>query len=107
MINININLSRIDKTKIYVGKDGNKYVNLILCKRKEADKFGNTHFLAMPKDKENKDAQTIFVGSGKEYVYKSEVTEDVLGFKKPEIVPVPKPTMEDAVNFEIPDDLPF
>jgi len=65
MITISLNLSKIPKEKITTGKDGCKYVNITLNERKAPDKFGNTHFVAMYKTKEERNEQTVYIGSGK------------------------------------------
>lgn len=66
-IKLNIDLSSLPKDRIYTAKNGKKYISLTLLQRKEADKFGNTHTIALSKTKaeiEGK-AATVYVGSGK------------------------------------------
>jgi hypothetical protein len=45
IINVSINLDKIDKSKIIAGKKG-KYLNLTIgANRNGEDQFGNTHYL--------------------------------------------------------------
>lgn len=69
MITISICLSDLPKDKIKEGKNGKKYINLVLSERKEVGKFDETHTLTVSRTKEERDAQTpaMYVGSGKEY----------------------------------------
>jgi len=68
-INIGINLSRLPKDKITVDGNGNKWINLEVVERRETDKYGNTHFVAVSKTKTQREsgAITIYVGNGKVY----------------------------------------
>ena len=69
ILTLSICLSKLPKERIRVGSDGLKYIDLVAIKRKEPDKIGNTHFIALSQTKQEKEssAQTVFVGSGKEY----------------------------------------
>jgi len=87
---ISICLSDLPKEKMTTAENGKKYINLVLWERKKPDKYGNTHFLAVSKGKEDKDAKTIFCGNGKTIE------------PKPNIV-----TVADVSNNEEDDQLPF
>ena len=89
MINLNICLSDLPKAKITEGKDGKKYVNLVLWENREPDKFGNTHSITVSKSKEEKDQPNIYVGNGKSFG------------AKPQAITAQEPTKSES------DDLPF
>ena len=71
MITLSICLSDLPKEKIQTASNGKKYINLVVDKRKEAGKYGETHTLYVSQSKEEREAKEDkkYVGSGKEYVY--------------------------------------
>ena len=71
MITLSVCLSDLPKEKIQTANDGKKYINLVVDKRKEAGKYGETHTLYVSQSKEEREAKDDkkYVGSGKEYVY--------------------------------------
>jgi len=71
MITLSICLSDLPKEKIQTASNGKKYINLVVDKRKEAGKYGETHTLYVSQSKEEREAKydKKYVGSGKEYVY--------------------------------------
>ena len=71
MITLSICLSDLPKEKIQTATNGKKYINLVVDKRKEAGKYGETHTLYVSQSKEEREAKNDkkYVGSGKEYVY--------------------------------------
>jgi len=73
MITISVCLSDLPKDKITTApSNGKKYINLVCDLRKENDKFGNTHTLFVSQTKEQREAKEakIYVGNGKEFIYK-------------------------------------
>lgn len=74
MITLSICLSDLPKEKIQTASNGKKYINLVVDKRKEAGKYGETHTLYVSQSKEEREAKEDkkYVGSGKEYVYNSQ-----------------------------------
>ena len=74
MITLSICLSDLPKEKIQTSTNGKKYINLVVDKRKEAGKYGETHTLYVSQSKEEREAKDDkkYVGSGKEYVYNSQ-----------------------------------
>lgn len=44
-VGINICIDEIPKEHIKTAKNGKRYVNLNVCKKKEPDKYGNTHYV--------------------------------------------------------------
>jgi hypothetical protein len=71
MINISIDTSKIDKDRLYSGKEGRKYPNITLDKLQTPDQYGNTHtvYMQQSKDERTAKAKKIYLGSGKEYVW--------------------------------------
>jgi len=94
-ISIDICLSDIPKEFITEAKNGKKYIKLVMVERKEAGKFGETHFVAISQTKEQREAKmpTVYIGNAKPIIYQPKVEQ------KPADMPfsVPDPT----------DDLPF
>jgi hypothetical protein len=71
MIVIDICLTDVPKELITEGKNGKKYLKLILNKRKSEGKFGETHTLQLSQTKEQREAKAapVYVGSGKEFQF--------------------------------------
>lgn len=78
MISLSICLSDLPKEKIQTANNGKKYINLVVDKRKEAGKYGETHTLYVSQSKEEREAKEDkkYVGSGKEYVYNGQQNND-------------------------------
>jgi hypothetical protein len=74
MITISLCLSDIPKEKIKQAANGKKYINLILYELRETGMYGATHTLTVSKTKEEREAnaETLYVGRGKQYVPKTE-----------------------------------
>lgn len=74
MVNISIDLTKIDKSRIVEGKNGQKYYNITVDQRKEADKFGNTHTVYQTPTKEEREAKKdkVYIGSGKEFIFNNQ-----------------------------------
>lgn len=52
-----INLSKVDKSKFYVSKKGEKFLDILLLENKEGeDDYGNTHFICQGVSKEEREA---------------------------------------------------
>jgi hypothetical protein len=74
MINISVCLSDIPSNKrIKSETNGKIYANFTVSEKKQVDKYGNTHSVAMAKTKEEREAkaETIYIGSGKEFIFKT------------------------------------
>lgn len=100
MINISIDLSKIDKTRIKTGKNGEKYYSLTADKKKEADKFGNDHsvYNTPTKEEREKKLPKVYLGSGKEFNFNgNSSTANTSNYQAPAFNPSP----------ETVDDLPF
>ena len=98
LISVSVCLSDIKEKAMHKTKraaNGKAYINLMLVKRKEVSEYGETHFLCVSSTKEEREAQgfeTIYVGSGTEYVPKVVTSADIEN----------APPIEDEAN-----DLPF
>ena len=79
LINISICLSELPKDKIKQATNGKKYINLVCASRKEASQYGETHTVYVSQTKEEREAgvQTIYVGSGKEFVPQTITAESI------------------------------
>ena len=99
MINISIDVSKIDKSRITEGKNGAKYLNLTIDKLQTAGKFGETHTVYMRQSKEEYSAKEkkVYVGNGKEIVFGNKSTPQ-------QIPPVPQNVPSSGTPI---DDLPF
>lgn len=64
---ISIDLTKLDKSKIVVGKNGQKYYNLNVSINDLSDNYGNNVQITEPQTKEQRDLKEprIFYGSGK------------------------------------------
>lgn len=74
MINISIDLMKIDKSKIIEGKNGAKYINITVDELKEAGKFGETHCVYISQSKAEREAKEkkTYIGQGKEFKFNSQ-----------------------------------
>jgi len=74
MINISIDLTKIDKSRIKEHKNGSKYYNLTVDEKREPDQFGNTHTVYQTPTKEEREAKApkVYIGSGKEFKFNNQ-----------------------------------
>ena len=80
IINLSINLDKIDKSKIIAGKKG-KYLNLTVgANRDGEDQYGNTHYIFQSQSKEEREAKNDknYLGNGKEFVFDNEKTNSTV-----------------------------
>jgi len=82
-----INLSKIDKSRLYKSEKGEMFLNVSVWINDELDNYGN---IASIQQQVKKDELKIYIGNLKEY-HKQE----------------PKATEQSAQNQPEPDDLPF
>jgi hypothetical protein len=85
MITISICLSDLPKDAIRASeKNGKKYMNLCVARRREASQFGETHtvFVSYSKEEREMGAPTIYVGSGKEFAPQTASPDDVATMEK-------------------------
>jgi hypothetical protein len=66
LVSLNINLDKIDKTKIFAGKKG-KYYSLTLSISDEEDQFGNTvsAWTSQDENERKAKAERNYIGNGK------------------------------------------
>lgn len=66
LINVSVNLDKLDKTKIIKGKNGN-YYNLTVSVNDETSQYGDNASVFNAQTKEERDAKTAksYVGNGK------------------------------------------
>lgn len=67
LININLCLSDIDTNKIFLSKNGKKYLSICVTDRKEPDQFGNDLTVYINQTKEEREAKQPrkFIGTAK------------------------------------------
>ena len=94
IIGASLDLSKIDKTRITLGKNGAKYYNISIILNDEKDTYGNDCAITEGQTKEERAAKTKakYIGNGK-VVYDS-----VKG-----VQPASQPNFSTSAN----DDLPF
>lgn len=74
---ISICLTDLPKDKITVGKNGKKYISIVVDDRREKDQFGNDQTVYVNQTKEEraaKEAKT-YVGQGKTYEFNKTVNQ--------------------------------
>ena len=78
MITASICLSDIPAKDRKQGKNGKWYCNIVIGEKKEKDNYDNTHYVAMSKTKEQREANenTVYIGNGKEYVKEYKTAEE-------------------------------
>jgi len=73
MINISIDVSKIDKTRLFKGEKGT-YLNITVDERQQTDNYGNTHTVYMQQSKDERTAKTpkVYLGNGKEFKFNNQ-----------------------------------
>lgn len=101
LFTVSVCLSDIPKESITTGKNGKKYVNLTLTKKKKPDDWGRTHTVEIGQSKEERLAkkEKVYCGAAREYVFEEQVKAYEMPKKQEQ--PVQKSLYEDD------DDLPF
>lgn len=96
IINISLDLNKIDKTKIVNHANGAKYLNLVVDELPNTDQFGNTHSVYHQQSKEERTAKVkrVYLGNGKLFDFSNRSQQ-----------PAPKTPLAQNVNAK--DDLPF
>ena len=71
MIVVSIDLTKIDKSKIVEGKNGQKYYSLVVDELRTPDKYDNTHtvYQNQTKDERAAKAPKVYIGNGKEFKF--------------------------------------
>ena len=80
IINMSINLSKIDKSKLIEGKKG-KYLNITVGGNRDGeDQYGNTHYAFQSQSKEEREAKADknYLGNGKEFVFDNETKTETV-----------------------------
>lgn len=71
MIVVSIDLTKIDKSKIVEGKNGQKYYSLVVDELRTPDKYNNTHTVYQNQTKEDRTDKVakVYIGNGKEFKF--------------------------------------
>lgn len=78
IINCSIDLTLIDKERVKKHSNGASYYNFSVMERKDADEYGNTHYIVEGQTKEERAAKApknYLRSSGKQYIF-GEATAD-------------------------------
>ena len=100
-----INLSKIDKTKIITGKNGDKYLNIVIWDNGQRDSYGNDFAIQQSQSKEEREAKVkpIYLGNGKDWDKKdTQPKPDTMpnGNSVDSIVDIPNGIDEDMKKYE-------
>lgn len=95
LINVSICTTDIPRSLIKQAKNGKKYMNITVARRRETDDYGNTHtvFMSQTKEEREKGLSRVYIGSGKGFDFQPQAVT-------PEQVDEMPPAEET-------DDLPF
>jgi hypothetical protein len=71
MIVVSIDVTKIDKSKLVEGKNGQKYYSLVVDELRTPDKYDNTHTVYQNQTKDERTAKTpkVYIGNGKEFKF--------------------------------------
>jgi hypothetical protein len=71
MIVVSIDVTKIDKSKLVEGKNGQKYYSLVVDELRTPDKYDNTHtvYQNQTKDERTAKAPKVYIGNGKEFKF--------------------------------------
>jgi hypothetical protein len=71
MIVVSIDVTKIDKSKLVEGKNGQKYYSLVVDELRTPDKYDNTHTVYQNQTKDERAAKTakVYIGNGKEFKF--------------------------------------
>lgn len=69
MINLSIDVMKLQKERFHPGKNGAKYANLVVMELNEPDQYGNTHIVKQSCTKEEREAgvKMPIIGNGKAF----------------------------------------
>ena len=73
IINLKVDVTKLDKSKFFVGKKGT-YANITVAENMDGEsEYGDTHYVFESQSKEERDAKTPknYLGNGKEFVFNS------------------------------------
>ena len=71
IINVKIDVTKLDKDKFFVGKKGT-YANVTVAENMDGEsEYGDTHYVYEQQSKEEREAKTPknYLGNGKEFVF--------------------------------------
>jgi hypothetical protein len=71
MIVVSIDVTKIDKSKLVEGKNGQKYYSLVVDELRTPDKYDNTHTVYQNQTKDERAAKSpkVYIGNGKEFKF--------------------------------------
>ena len=103
MVSVNIDVTKLDKSRFYQGKKGT-YCDLTLIESPN-DQYGNTHLVVQSSTKEERDSglKMPIIGNGKDYKILDAQKESV-GYNA---IPGENPPTETTNSALAQDDIPF
>jgi hypothetical protein len=103
MIVVSIDLTKIDKSKIVAGKNGQKYYSLVVDELRTPDKYDNTHTVYQNQTKDERAAKTakVYIGNGKEFKFNQQTAP------QQQVAPQQAPQTNPNHSQQAIDDLPF
>jgi hypothetical protein len=103
MIVVSIDLTKIDKSKIVEGKNGQKYYSLVVDEVRTPDKFNNTHTVYQNQTKEERTDKVakVYIGNGKEFKFNQQSAP------QQQVAPQQAPQTNPNHSQQAIDDLPF
>ena len=98
LLNLSINLSKIDKSKIIEGKTGNKYLDIDVWINDDPDQYGNDASVSIRQSKDEREAKErkTYIGNGKK----------MFGWDDSQPASSPAPAPAPSASDEL-DDIPF
>ena len=107
-LKLKLDVSKLDKTAFFHGRNGAIYCDLILWENDQLDQYGNSYSAKQDMGKERKGEKTPYVGNAKPF------GQDKLGIRSPEYGQQERPTHQNGArpptptdDFQEDDDIPF
>lgn len=103
MIVVSIDVTKIDKSKLVEGKNGQKYYSLVVDELRTPDKYDNTHTVHQNQSKEERAAKApkVYIGNGKEFKFNQQTAP------QQQVAPQQAPQTNPNHSQQAIDDLPF
>lgn len=103
MIVVKIDLTKIDKSKIVEGKNGQKYYSFVVEELRTPDKYEQTHTVYQNQSKKERTDKVakVYIGNGKEFKFNQQSAP------QQQVAPQQAPQTNPNHSQQAIDDLPF
>jgi len=103
LISVSIDLTKIDRTRIKLGKNGQKYYDILISVNDEKDKYDNDCSVQQGQTKEEREskADKVYLGNGKT-IWTNEIADG-----QPTKQDIPAQSVVSKLVSDVDDDLPF